>query len=834
MQQKTILYILLQLSCFYMNAQNKGITIEAYIEKYKDIAIREMERSGVPASITLAQGIRESSAGNSDLAKDAYNHFGIKCAKDWGGEEYYKWDDDADKSCFRVYKTAEESYIDHSDILMRRKHYQPLFKLDKKDYKAWAVGLREAGYASDPDYPKKLISTIEQYQLHQYDDMKSPPLLADGGSPKPDSTKETTVSNEQPEVLFDRYKKGIFRKNNSSYMIAKKGESLLAMAERLNIKYKNLLKFNELKEGQQLIPFQHVFIEPKKNTYKGEEETHIIREGETMYMLAQYYAVREITLRRLNRMTDDVEPVTGETIYLKRPSDKKPATKKKELVLDSVTPFVYVPSELPLEVVDSVKKNEPTFKPVLNTDKTIGKPAMSTEYNSDSKPANPYSAPGTPPGYINTSSNPDGSTSIKYFQDVSEVVETAPEPEVIPQETPVQPETITPEKPQIPEPTVPEPVIPEPVVPKPIVPNTVAPSQPMPGIHKVQDQESLYSISKLYGIDVEAIKKANNLNTNTVTKGQRLIIPVKGASLPTTSSTTPPPTKPTTKPTTESAAAVPIPVTPEKPKNGQPSIHEVKEKETLYSISRLYKTSVDDIKKANNLNSNDLRKGQKLTIPAIKGVSTTLPSADTYTATTDRKTPAPALLEPNVSSWKVAHPQTDMVKTAVHEVKEKETLYSISNRYGVSVLDIKSRNKLSSNTLRKGQKLIIPNGKNSVSEDNENTPTETEMPVQYGYLIPTVTREKVESQYKTEQPMEYNSVAIVGFKASDSTAQPNSETEQEIEFPQKISFDYEVQEKETLYSIARRFGVSVDIIKDVNKLASNTVRKGQKIIVPSL
>jgi len=148
---------------------------ERYIEQYKDIAIYEMHRTGIPASIKLAQGLLESQAGFSELAQFANNHFGIKCKKEWQGQRFFKEDDDTDpngvliKSCFRVYPSALDSYKDHSHFLRLRPRYQKLFQLNRTDYRAWAYGLKECGYATDPNYPKKLIQLIEKYQLHQYD-----------------------------------------------------------------------------------------------------------------------------------------------------------------------------------------------------------------------------------------------------------------------------------------------------------------------------------------------------------------------------------------------------------------------------------------------------------------------------------------------------------------------------------------------------------------------------------------------------------------------------------------------------------------------------------------
>jgi flagellum-specific peptidoglycan hydrolase FlgJ len=150
----------------------KNYTAITYIERFKTIAIREMNSSGIPASITLAQGILESGNGNSDLALEGNNHFGIKCTPEWKGKTMLK-DDDKKDDCFRVYKTPEESFKDHTEFL-KRKRYAPLFELDKNDYEGWATGLKAAGYATNPRYAVLLISLIERYNLNQFDRMESP------------------------------------------------------------------------------------------------------------------------------------------------------------------------------------------------------------------------------------------------------------------------------------------------------------------------------------------------------------------------------------------------------------------------------------------------------------------------------------------------------------------------------------------------------------------------------------------------------------------------------------------------------------------------------------
>jgi len=302
------------------------VTVDEYIDTYRDVAIQEMERSGIPASITLAQGIHESAFGNSRLAKKAKNHFGIKCASDWKGKKYFKWDDDPRKSCFRVYKSAINSYIDHTNFLVNRKRYAFLFEYDRNDYKSWAKGLRKAGYATDPKYPAKLIHTIEKYDLAKYD--KATGTLAFEEDPSIEDEgligQGERYRTKPRSFLFRGYGAGFYKQNGSTYAIAKKGESAIAFAKRFGIPYKRLLRFNDLEDGDQLIEYQYMYIDPKKIRYKHGESFHKVERDETMYEIAQYYGVRLKPLLRRNLLEKGEEPANGELVLLKDRAVAKP------------------------------------------------------------------------------------------------------------------------------------------------------------------------------------------------------------------------------------------------------------------------------------------------------------------------------------------------------------------------------------------------------------------------------------------------------------------------------------------------------------------------------
>ena len=238
------------------NPNFKDFTTLSYIESFKGVAVEEMNRYGIPASITLAQGIIESGSGNSSLAKYANNHFGIKCTSDWRGKAYYK-DDDKSNDCFRVYKDARESYKDHSEFL-KRKRYSALFELDKNDYKNWAKGLKQAGYATNPRYPDMLINTIEKYQLHQYDQPESEPdkikredrVFTEINANIPKETKKFTPVETPPS-------RQVINTTSPDYTV-QKGDTLYNIAKRYNmtvdeLKALNGLTDNGVKIGQKLI-----------------------------------------------------------------------------------------------------------------------------------------------------------------------------------------------------------------------------------------------------------------------------------------------------------------------------------------------------------------------------------------------------------------------------------------------------------------------------------------------------------------------------------------------------------------------------------------------------
>lgn len=304
---KIIFAVLFSIASLTSVAQR--ISVEEYIEQFKDIAMNEMKRSGVPASITLAQGILESENGNSELVKKSNNHFGIKCKSTWTGESVTH-DDDANGECFRAYTNADQSYKDHSDFLRGNKRYGSLFNLDPEDYAGWARGLKKAGYATNPRYPELLIKYIQQYELQQYT------LLALNKQPQTDIAKAEENKTEQPvdavtqkvvnendvAIAVNEPDK-ITSINSTKCVFVKKGTSLLVIANNHNVSLSKLMDFNDMTEEGLLGKDQFIYLQKKSKT--GEKEYYIVEPGETLYDIAQSNGIQLKHLLEYNNLKAD-------------------------------------------------------------------------------------------------------------------------------------------------------------------------------------------------------------------------------------------------------------------------------------------------------------------------------------------------------------------------------------------------------------------------------------------------------------------------------------------------------------------------------------------------
>jgi LysM repeat protein len=307
----------------------------AYITKYKALAIAEMQRTGVPAAITLAQGIHESEAGNSELVIQSNNHFGIKCKSGWVGESVYH-DDDAKGECFRKYGDPADSYKDHSDFLKTRSNYAGLFNLDPLNYKAWAYGLKKAGYATNPKYPQILIKIIETYNLQDFS------LLAVGKLPIHDQAKNTNQTEEGVVYTSDnnktdneinltetvaktpvtKYPAGEFKINDTKVIFVKQSTSFLTIARKYDIPLAKLFEFNDMKQQEVAETDQLVYLQKKKKTSLN--DFHIVAEGETLNNISQTEAIRMDCLLAYNNLNAEMQPAVGEKLSLRKKSSILP------------------------------------------------------------------------------------------------------------------------------------------------------------------------------------------------------------------------------------------------------------------------------------------------------------------------------------------------------------------------------------------------------------------------------------------------------------------------------------------------------------------------------
>ena len=422
---------------FFSPTAEENSEQEAYIERFKRIAIDEMQRTGVPASIKLAQGILESNSGKSYLARTAKNHFGIKCGSNWKGDAVYREDDDYDdqgrltKSCFRRYHNADASYVAHSEFLRDPKksfRYGFLFRLEPTDYKAWARGLRKAGYATNPRYPELLITLIERHGLDQYD-------------------RPVRLDPVDIELPVEEAVAGILNTNDVNYFVSDAPVSLQQVAREADVSVRRLLDYNEqlVSESQTVAANERIFLQKKRRAYRGGDRYHTVAAGEDLYDIAQRYGIRVKNLARRNRLGEQARPAAGEQIKLRG----------------------WKVREAP-RLARAGAEPEPTG-PTL-PDRTP-EPAVTDE---------------------------DG------FLDMGEPISpNTPIPEPDPRPT-VQPQT--------------------PVVTPPVTTPNTSPNQPTAEYHAVKAGDTLYAISRRYGVTVDDIRRLNALDGNTISVGQQLRI----------------------------------------------------------------------------------------------------------------------------------------------------------------------------------------------------------------------------------------------------------------------------------------------------------------------
>jgi hypothetical protein len=326
--------VLLMLIVGFGKAQPSSDIID-YINNYKKLAMEEMQRSGVPAAIKLAQGIHETYAGKSDLVEKSNNHFGIKCKAVWTGDRVYH-DDDSRGECFRKYGQAADSYKDHSDFLRGSDRYDFLFRLDPTDYKAWAFGLKKAGYATNPKYAPIIIKLIEDYNLEQYTliamgKMKPEeevvlqrlqPATELPAPALPDTAEVRAQPSQEIPLPALNYPSGEFTINNTRVIFAKQGTSLLSVAQQYDIPLSRLLEFNDLSGQEILDKDQLLYLQRKRRT--GGSEFHVVAAGESLYDICQREAIRLDNLLEYNHLQRSMQPAVGEKLYLQTKSPSRP------------------------------------------------------------------------------------------------------------------------------------------------------------------------------------------------------------------------------------------------------------------------------------------------------------------------------------------------------------------------------------------------------------------------------------------------------------------------------------------------------------------------------
>lgn len=481
-------------------AQPSDDPYERYIEKYKDIAIIEMQRAGIPASIKLGQALLESDAGRSDLARKANNHFGIKCSNDWDGKTFDKKDDEYNdqgehiESCFRVYDNAEASYRAHSEFLHNPKkqfRYGQLFELDPTDYKGWAEGLRKAGYATSPSYSKRLVKVIEQYKLYKYDYMTI-------------NDDRLIASNPSNDNHFNSTVDGFLVQNDVKYVLSRDNEPVEEVARRTHTRVRSLVAYNEnLKNGaQRLTKDTKVYLQSKRNSYRGKENYHRVQMGETMFEIAQQYGLKLEKLYERNLMVPGMEPAYNEQVKLKGgKASNRP-------VLVSEVPQIIVP---PAPRIDSIIAAKPSTTPPVKTEVVENnpiteKPTIVAESSASGETLPEMSAPKPSVG----SAEP---VPVKTVSNEKPVHNSAPN------NSTANSEIVQPNKPRPQNDFDTSNIFTPPSVEKPITSTTETTQY-----HTVAKGDTLWNISQRYNTSVDEVKRLNNLNSDGIKLGQRLRI----------------------------------------------------------------------------------------------------------------------------------------------------------------------------------------------------------------------------------------------------------------------------------------------------------------------
>jgi LysM repeat protein len=311
----------------YQSFAQNSADIQSYIIQYKQIALDQEKQFGIPASITLAQGILESGAGKSGLTRKSNNHFGIKKGRDWNGPLYYAWDDDPQKSPFRVYSSAAESFRDHSLFLVNNGRYNSLFSKSVYDYRGWAIGLQNAGYATSKTYAKALIGYIDAYKLYAINGgVKLRPgktvtitrtITREELVERKDLQMDEEEKSEEQEKVIITIRKYVVEINDVRCTILYPGETLSSIAMKYDIPKSDILEYNETTDENDIQEGDVVFLAKKKNKYEKSLDFHRVKEGETLYQISQQYGIKLVSLMKLNKKSLFSHLTEGEKLWLK-------------------------------------------------------------------------------------------------------------------------------------------------------------------------------------------------------------------------------------------------------------------------------------------------------------------------------------------------------------------------------------------------------------------------------------------------------------------------------------------------------------------------------------
>jgi len=474
-----------------VSSQSKSLTTQKYIDSFKDAAMQEMRVYGIPASITLGQGILESASGNSRLCKECNNHFGIKCRKNWEGK-YCLADDDAKDECFRGYENANESYRDHSLFLKNSRRYASLFELPPTDYENWAHGLRKAGYATNPAYGNILIRVIEKYRLSLYDSI-------------------VVLGNE---YLTNGPGK-VINVNGLPAVAARAGDNVENLAKENDLAQWRLCKYNDL-EGKNLInPGEILYLKPKRN--KGIEKTHIIKRGETLHDISQMHAVKLKSLRKLNKLKDGQEPAVGEEINLQDRRKTPPKIVIGDVPMSNVKKIFQIEKKLDSNTYE-VQKNE-TIESIANK---FNISVLNIVRWNDMEFAEVKEgqililAPGV-------KSSSEVRSAVSDDQELKPRTHTVIKGETIfsiARNYGIDAQTIISANPQLQNGGQ---LLADQVIS--LIPSLEAESSAIsqkPSIHYVKPGETLYALSIKYGVSVDEMKSLNGLENNSIWVGQKL------------------------------------------------------------------------------------------------------------------------------------------------------------------------------------------------------------------------------------------------------------------------------------------------------------------------